>query len=226
MAAESSQQDIQVSVAKDLATATIGGIKVEVSTDSNVVVYSNEGIRTKPVAGETAKGTHISADFNTLVLNGATIERADGHLVISTPGIVITKPAPANDSTAISAEPQIGDVMPAGHKQAGWIYAGISKTTHEPFYVAPKDSGVFQWKEAMAFAAKHGARVPSQDELDQIYEARNKGALKDTFNVTGSNSAGWYWASRDDSSLAWAQRFSDGIRDSKISVSSLRCVRG
>ncbi len=225
MAAESSQ-DIQVSVGKDLTTATIGGIKVEVSTDSNVVVYSNEGIQTKPAAGETAKGTHISADFNTVVLNGATIERVDGHLVISTPGIVITKPAPANDASA-KVEPQIGDVMPAGHKNAGWIYAGISKTTHEPFYVAPKDSGVFQWKQAMDFAAREGSRVPSQDELDQLYEARDKGALKGTFNVTGSHSAGWYWSSRDYDINAWAQRFSGGGQDDifKDFDSSLRCVR-
>src|SRR5579872_667276 len=227
MAAESSQQDIEGSVGKDLSTATIGGIKVEVSPDSNVVVYSNDGIRTKPAAGEAAKGTHISADFNTVVLNGATIERADGHLVISTPGTVITKPAPANDSTAISAEPKIGDKMAAGHPQAGWIYAGISKTTHQPFYVAPKDSGVFKWKEAMAFAAKDGARVPSQDELDQIYEARDKGGLKGTFNETGSYPAGWYWSSRDYNGLAWAQRFSDGhqTNDFKDYYSSLRCVR-
>ena len=106
---------------------------------------------------------------------------------------------------------------------------GISKTTHKPFYVAPKDSGVFQWKKAMDFAAYEGARVPSQDELDQIYEARNQGELKDTFNVTGSYPAHWYRSSRVDASSAWAQRFSDASQfdgTSKVSDSSLRCVRG
>src|ERR1019366_6618864 len=108
MSGESAKQDVQVSVGKDLSTATIQGVKVEVSPDSNVVVYTNEGVQTKPVAGEAAKGTHISADFNTVVLNGATIERsADGHLVISTPGIVITKPGPAND-TGAKATHEIG----------------------------------------------------------------------------------------------------------------------
>ncbi len=135
--------------------------------------------------------------------------------------------APANDA-APKAEPQIGDKMPEGHPNAGWIYAGISKTTHEPFYVAPKDSGVFQWKEAMAFAAKDGARVPSQDELGQIYEARNKGALKDTFNVTGSIPACWYWSSSQSYvTTAWAQRFSDGhqFTNYRYDASSLRLVR-
>jgi hypothetical protein len=79
----------------------------------------------------------------------------------------------------------------------------------------------------MAFAAKDGSRVPSQDELDQIYEARNKGALKGTFNVTGSTSAGWYWSARDYNGSAWAQRFSDGRQYGliKLNDSSLRCVR-
>ncbi len=163
-----------------------------------------------------------------LKVNGATVEvHADGSVDAYTAGSIRLH-APANDSVVVNVEPQIGDVMPAWHKQAGWIYAGISKTTHQSFYVAPKDSGVFKWKEAMAFAAKDGARVPSEDELDQIYEARNKGALKDTFNVTGSGPAGWYWSSRDYYDGAWAQRFSDGYQNNlfKSLDSSLRCVRG
>jgi hypothetical protein len=130
-------------------------------------------------------------------------------------------------SATPKAEPQIGDKMPAGHKQAGWIYAGVSKTTHEPFYVAPEDSGVFQWNKAMAFAAEDGSRLPSKEELDQIHDAKDKGALKGTFNVAGSHSAGWYWSSRDYYDNAWVQRFSDGDQNdrSKDYDSSLRCVR-
>jgi hypothetical protein len=168
--------------------------------------------------------------------NGVRVEiHADGSVVAYTKsdvdaytnGAVHVHPA-ANDSAAISAEPQIGDKMPAGHKHAGWIYAGISRTTDEPFYVAPKDSGVFQWKEAMAFAAKDGSRLPSKEELDQLCDAKDKGALKGTFNVTGSDSAGWYWSSRDDTNgYAWAQRFSDGVQNINFKnyYSSLRCVR-
>jgi hypothetical protein len=233
MAGKSAGTDIQVNLGKDLSTAIIRGVKVEVSPDSNVVAYTNEGVQTIPAAASdpltAGVKVSVSEDFKRVVLNGARIEfAADGHLVISTPGIVITKPAAANDSAANNAAPQIGDKMRAGHPNAGWIYAGISKTTHEPFYVAPKDSGVFQWKEAMAFAAKEGSRVPSREELDQIYDAREKGALKDTFNVTGSDPAGWYWSSSQyDVNDAWAQRFSDGHQDTNIKLydSSLRCVR-
>jgi hypothetical protein len=123
---------------------------------------------------------------------------------------------------------KIGDTMPAGHAHAGWIYAGISKTTNQPFYVAPKDSGVFQWKEAMAFAAKEGSRVPFLDEVNQIYKAKDTGSLKGTFDETGSYPAGWYWSSSPyNKNLAWAQRFSDGHQDGNYRYfgSSLRCVR-
>jgi hypothetical protein len=129
---------------------------------------------------------------------------------------------------AASATPQIGDKMPAGHPNAGWIYAGVSKTTNQALYVAPKDSGVFQWKAAMDFPAKEGARVPSREELDQIHDAMDKGALKGTFNETGSDPAGWYWSSSQlDNYYAWDQRFSDGhqIISLKTIASSLRCVR-
>ncbi len=121
----------------------------------------------------------------------------------------------------------VGDKMPAGHPNAGWIYAGISKTTHQPFYVAPKDSGVFKWQQAMAFAAKEGSRVPSQEELNQLYDARDQGALKGTFNETGSYPAGWYWSSRDHDNFAWTQCFSDGLQINCYEdvVSSLRLVR-
>ena len=204
-------------------------------------------------SSSTAKEIDLGNGFGDVAVkaNGIRVEmHADGSVVAYTKsdvdaytnGAVHVHPA-ANDSTlpdkekivgegrvveVIGAEPQIGDKMPAGHPQAGWIYAGISKSSHQPFYVAPKDSGVFRWKEAMAFAAKDGSRVPSKEELDQIYEARNEGALKGTFNVTGSDPAGLYWSSTEGiNNYAWGQRFSDGNQNwnNKNNDSSLRCVR-
>jgi hypothetical protein len=124
---------------------------------------------------------------------------------------------------------KVGDLMPEGHDHAGWVYGGISRTTSKPFYIAPKDSGVMQWQEAMHFAARSNASLPSSDELDQMYKARNEGALKGTFNTTGSILASWYWSSAQDRVfVAYAQRFSDGNRswDTKDFRSSLRLVRG
>jgi hypothetical protein len=123
-----------------------------------------------------------------------------------------------------------GDVMPAGHPHAGWIYVGISDTTGKPLYAASKDSGVFKWKEAMAFAAKEKASLPTEAELDQLYKAKDVGAFKGTFNVSGSDPAGWYWSATEDrvyAGVAYVQGFSDGFRvwDVKFVRSVARLVR-
>ena len=225
-----SKKGVTVSVGDDESTAIIGGVKVEVSRDSNVTVYTNEGVQTKPFDGSAiAKGAHISEDFNTVVLNGATIVQAEGHLVISTPGIVITKPAPANDATR-KAEPKPGDRM-----DDGTIYAGISPDTGKAMYTTAADAPLtMKWKRAMDYAGgldAHGRkdwRVPSKAELNVLWENRDKGALKGTFNVTGSDPAGWYWSSTEgNSNSAGDQRFSDGGQgwSNKSVASSLRCVR-
>jgi hypothetical protein len=67
-------------------------------------------------------------------------------------------------------------------------------------------------------------------KTSQFWQNRDRGTLKGTFNVTGSNPAGWYWSSwmEDEYNLAWDQRFSDGYQgwNGKDYESSLRCVRG
>src|SRR5260370_37937731 len=106
MTAEGARQEIQVSVGRDLSTAIIQGIKVEVSPESNVVVYTNDDVQTKPAAasGAVTEDTQISIgkDFNTVALYGAKVElAADGGVIVYTNGNVKLKPAPANDSSAI-----------------------------------------------------------------------------------------------------------------------------
>src|ERR1039458_3714714 len=104
MSVESATQDVQVSVGKDFVI--MGTDRVEVSPDGKkVTAYTNDGVETKAASGAATQGISISADFNTVVLNGATIERAaDGHLVISAHGTVITKPGPANRSEEHTSE--------------------------------------------------------------------------------------------------------------------------
>lgn len=229
------KETVQVSVGKDSSTITFGDTKVEVSADGKkVTAYSNDSVEVKTTSGATAagKGTQInvSADFNTVVLKGVVIWRAaDGHLVISAPGTVITKPGPVNDS---KKEPEPGDKM-----EDGTIYAGISPDTGEALYVMPQDSpGTLKWKAAMKYAAGLDAaglidwRLPTKAELNVLYENRDKGALKGTFNETGSYPAGWYWSSTEPSLLrgpAWPQRFSDGcsVWHSKGNDFSVRAVR-
>jgi hypothetical protein len=117
----------------------------------------------------------------------------------------------------------------------GTIYAGISPDTGKAMYATPADApGTYTFNEAARYAENLEAHVhrdwhaPSKGELNVLWENRNKGKLKGTFNESGSNSAGWYWSSsQSNDGYAWGQRFSDGSQDyyGKNFDSSLRCVR-
>jgi hypothetical protein len=226
-----SAQGIQVSVGNGFVI--MGTDRVEVSPDGKeVTVYTNKGVELKAASDRaTAPGISISPDFNIVVLNGVTIGRSAGHLVIYASGTVITKPGAANDSAAkAKPAPEIGDAM-----EDGTIYAGISPDTSKPMYATPTDaSGVYDFNQAAEYAKNldahghHDFRVPSKSELNVLYQNRGMGALKGTFNETGSHPAGWYWSSSPNSRISgWAQRFSDGPQDSNYRdvASSLRCVR-
>jgi hypothetical protein len=62
-----------------------------------------------------------------------------------------------------------------------------------------------------------------------LFQNREKGALKGTFNVTGSYPSGWYWSGTPLLDyLAYGQRFSDGLQSYNVLRnydSSVRCVR-
>jgi hypothetical protein len=138
-------------------------------------------------------------------------------------------------------ELQIGDKM-----EDSTIYAGISPDTNQPMYADPNDAPMSMDYDApmsMGFNAAAGYakdlevggkkdfRVPSKAELKVLFDNREKGALKGTFNLTGSDPAGWYWSSTPYSGIhAWQQRFSDGKQGHDILrgdvVASVRCVRG
>jgi hypothetical protein len=121
---------------------------------------------------------------------------------------------------------EIGDEM-----EDGTIYAGISPDTHKPMYATPMDAGLtFTFNEAQEVASMVHAnghndwRVPSKGELNVLWENRNKGKLKGTFNKTDQ-----YWSSSlyDDGYGLWDQRFSDGNQyfSYEYCELSLRCVR-
>ena len=187
---------------------------------------SKKGVAITVGEDESRIEINVSKGFNMVVLNGVTIQQAaDGHLVITAPGTVFMKSAAANES-----EPQVGDRM-----ADGTVYAGISPDTGEKMFTTPDDAPLtMKWKQAMQYAAKldaHGHqdwRVPTKGELKVLWENRDKGALKGTFNVTGSDPAGWYWSSTEgDKDEAWQQRFSDGDQGWNYNFidSSLRLVR-
>jgi Protein of unknown function (DUF1566) len=129
------------------------------------------------------------------------------------------------------------NIQPGDEMADGTIYAGVSPDTGKPIYTTPADApGVYSLSEAEKYAKKlkahghHDFRIPSTGELNVLWENRDKGKLKNTFNETGAGSAAWYWTSQrfvHVHNLTYAQRFNDGKQggnDMGLS-SSLRLVR-
>lgn len=125
----------------------------------------------------------------------------------------------------LTTQLQTGDIVQEG-PDAGWIFC--AGRDGEPFLVAPKDGGVMKWREAKGFAASDNAGLPTIEQLAAMFEARETGGLKGTFNRTGSEPAGWYWsATQNTSIMVWSQNFNNGyrLRGVKSHQSSVRCVR-
>ena len=141
------------------------------------------------------------------------------------------KKAAEERAAEAAANPKIGDAMPDGT-----IYVGISPTTNKPMYAALADAPVSmdfnaaaEYAKSLEVGAKKDFRVPSKEELNVLFENREKGALKGTFNLTGLFPAGYYWSSTPNfDDYAYGQRFSDGAQLDFFTRgfdSSVRCVR-
>jgi hypothetical protein len=135
-----------------------------------------------------------------------TTKTAEGYLVISRPG------------GALKIKTlEVGDTM-----EDGTIFAGVSPDTGRNMFVTPKDaSAVLNWKAAMKYAAELDAnghkdwRLPTIAELHVLYQNRNKGALKDSFDTGDFTPSNWYWSSTENpppTRGAWMERFSDSQR--------------
>ena len=136
-----------------------------------------------------------------------------------------------------AAEAKIGDVL-----DDKTVYAG--ELNGKKIYAMPQDAKqtdganlTMTFNEAAKYAEKLNAenylghydwRVPTREELNVLHENKDKGALKDTFNLTGSLTAGSYRSSTPlIDILAYVQEFSTGHRYSygRDDHSSVRCVR-
>lgn len=133
---------------------------------------------------------------------------------------------------------ELAALAPGNARADGSISAGISPKTGKPMFAMPADAGVsMDFNQAVAYAQKLNTekalghddwRVPTKEELNVLFQNREKGALKGTFNITGSLPAGWYWSSAPYYDVnAWCQRFSDGQQNNicRDLGSSVRCVR-
>ncbi len=235
MSGESATKDVQVSLGKGFVI--IGSGRIEVSPDGKkVTAYTNDGVETTAASGEApAQGISISADLNTVVLNGAIIEHAaDGHLVISTSGTVITKPGPANDTAAITPQ-EIGAIESTGNHKSE-IYGGIWSREYGGdnlpiwFSAPPK---LMDHYEAAAWAEKQGGALPTKKQGGYLTTLRGKGGgFTEIFNRGGSFPSGFVWLAEHVPGYrgsAWCQRLNDGHQKSYITRYAklpVLCVRG
>jgi hypothetical protein len=248
MAVESAKQDINGSYGEGFVI--MGTDRVEVSPDGKkVTAYTNDGVELKDAvaSGAAARegaiseevvpssrdgGISISADFNTVVLKGITIERAaDGHLVFSAPGgtVLYKQPAPANDTASKAVPHELGAIESAGEHK-GEIYGGILPSDNKPiwFSAAPK---LMDHYNAAAWAEGQGGSLPTREQGDYLTTLKGKGgAFTEIFNRDNSFPAGFVWLAepytyyRDD---AWCQGLSDGgqhyyHRNGELPVLSVR----
>jgi len=136
-----------------------------------------------------------------------------------------------SEAVVPAVEPKIGDRM-----EDGTIFAGISPDTYKPMYAAPADASLSlsfykaaQYASELEVGGKKGFRVPTENELNVLFQNKEKGALAGTFNLTGSSPAGWYWSSTPYAGFfGHCQRLSDGLQvidTVRRCVLSVRCVR-
>lgn len=163
-----------------------------------------------------AREIDLGGTFGAVVVkaNGAQVKiSADAQVEIiagSLHGIL----APANDAAKTKSAPRIGD------RDGGGVYVGKSATTGEDLHAALADEAEYlSFSEAIAAAEKMkkqpgraNAHVPTPEELDvNLYQNKDAGALKGTFNTSGSFPGSCYRSSAPNAiDNAWVQYFDDG----------------
>jgi len=216
VSAERSEQDVQESVGRDFVI--MGRDRVEVSVDGKkVTAYTNGAVEPKAAPRLVTWGIiRISGDFNTVVLNGTTIERAaDGHLVISSPGIIITTPYAANDDPSKATTHEIGTIESRGEHK-GEIYGGIYPADNKPLWFSGATKAMDHYRAA-AWAEGQGGSLPTRMQGDYLTALKGKGGpFTEIFNRGSSFPAGSIWLAEsltNDGDYAWCQRLSDGAQD-------------
>ena len=128
--------------------------------------------------------------------------------------IPVTIHAAANDD----ARPK--DALEIGDLDDGGTYVGLSAENGKPLHAALADLFFYRtYEEALAAAEQlkslhPTAHVPTPKELDKnLFDNRNTGHLKGTFNTSGSHPGSVYRSSASYSNdIARVQWFDDGYR--------------
>jgi hypothetical protein len=186
-------EGVETKAASGAATPREGAISQEAVPPSRP---AHEGALFKGVVPPSRDGgISISTDFNTVVLNGATIERAaDGHFVISSSGTVITKPGPANDSAARVAH-EVGD-----HLKDGTVCIAVDLKNDNALF-APEGifggNARFDDQDKVVEKVNAGNGTHGHKDWRRISDAEGK-KLSDAWNKVAppalqGRAAPWFW---------------------------------
>ena len=127
--------------------------------------------------------------------------------------IPVTVHPAANDSAVSASPPQVGDLDDGG------VYVGKSATTGLPLHAALADE-----PEHLTFGAalaavetmrkqpgRENTHIPTPEELDKnLFDNRNTGHLKGTFNTSSSSPGSVYRSSAPPNYYGRVQWFYDG----------------
>src|ERR1019366_9357047 len=149
--------------------------------------------------GSKARKISLGEGFGEVALkvNGATVEvHADGSVDAYTAGAVKVHPAANDIAEKVKTAIEIGDLDDGG------VYVGLSAENGKPLHAALADLPDYKtYKEALAAAEQlksvhPTAHVPTPKELDKnLFDNRNTGHLKGTFNTSGSSPGSVYRSS-------------------------------
>jgi len=150
----------------------------------------------------------IKVAFNA---SGITVNVQGATITVDKNGTVGMQTA-ANDTGKTKSAFQIGDLDDGG------VYVGLSAENGKPLHAAFADLPDYKtYEEALAAAEQlkslhPTAHVPTPKELDKnLFDNRNTGHLKGTFNTSGSFPAGVYRSSASyGNNDARVQYFDDG----------------
>jgi len=121
-----------------------------------------------------------------------------------------------NFETIENKDPEIGELMPDGT-----VYVGVSPETGGAMYARYRDSSLpMKWEKATKYVkglSSHGYddwKLPSKKEMQVLFENKEKGSLKGTFNQSVFIGRGSYWTAEEkDRNYAYYQCFKDGDQD-------------
>lgn len=168
----------------------------------------------------------LTSRFRVLIVRGPGVEvKIDEYDVTVRSGRV-------HDLTTMPGAPEIGHIFPAGHPQAGLVYAGGTANRKQHIVVEPTDVMMNEWGKRLRLdfdeaarhaAGKHMEILPPEDMEVLLPRARKIGGY-----IGGFDEMEYYWTALEyNNDRARVICFGDGNQSTskKSSPRYVRCAR-